>query len=259
MNSLQDILGKLSRGEITSSEAEALIRDSQIADLGFAVVDLQRQARRGRPEVIFCERKTIEHVVSIARAMLEAKQGVLLTRLTPEQTAAIRSEFSQTPLMENINARIAFLGNQAPKKNGVIGVLAAGTSDLSVAEEASFTAEALGSTVQRAYDVGVAGLHRLLARRDLLTAARVLIVVAGMEGALPSVVSGLTAAPVIAVPTSVGYGAHMEGISAFLSMINSCSPGVSVMNIDNGFGAGYLADVINGIGENAGAGNFSVE
>ncbi len=247
---LRQLFEAVAAGRLSPQEAEQQLRRQQVEELGFATIDLQRQARRGRPEVIYCQGKTSEQIVAIARRMVEAGQNVLMTRLTDEQLVVVEREFISEPLHVVHQARIAqIVLNPVRKKSGVVAVLAAGTSDLPVAEEAAFTAEALGSTVERAYDVGVAGLHRLLRRADLLARARVLVVVAGMEGALPSVVSGLVPGPVIAVPTSVGYGANLGGLSALLTMINSCSPGISVVNIDNGFGAGYLADLINEIGE----------
>lgn len=249
---LRALLHAVAMGKLTAEEAEQRIHEQQVDDLGFATLDLQRQLRRGRPEVILCEPKTAEQVVAIARRLADAGQNVLMTRLTPQQEAAVLAAFPAEKLVHSPEARLIHLVRQAPaKKTGVVAVLAAGTSDLPVAEEAACTAEALGSTVERAYDVGVAGLHRLLRRAELLTRAKVIVVVAGMEGALPSVVSGLVAAPVIAVPTSVGYGANLGGVAALLTMINGCSPGVSVVNIDNGFGAGYLADLIVEAGERA--------
>lgn len=251
-STLRLLLEAVASGELNPEEAEQQLRRSQIEELGFATIDLQRQARRGRPEVIYCEGKTDEQVIAIARKMLDAGQNVLMTRMRESQQAAARHEFAGEAMTHSAEARAMHLVRQpVARKTGVVGILAAGTSDLPVAEEAAFTADALGSTVERAYDVGVAGLHRLLRRADLLVRARVLIVVAGMEGALPGVVSGLVSCPVIAVPTSVGYGANFGGVSALLTMINSCSPGLSTVNIDNGFGAGYLADLINAIGENS--------
>ena len=247
--SIRAVLQAVRSGELSPEAAELRLREGQIAELGYAALDLQRQARRGRPEVVYAEGKTSEHVIGIARRMAEAGQNVLMTRLRPEQFGALRAAFGHSVRLEE-SARLAMLiSKPVPQKTGLVLVLAAGTSDLPVAEEAAFTAEFLGSPVERAYDVGVAGLHRLLRRADSLIRARVIIAVAGMEGALPGVVGGLVSAPVIAVPTSVGYGANYNGISALLTMLNGCSPGVTVQNIDNGFGAGYLADTINELGE----------
>lgn len=246
----RELLEAVAAGRLTPAQAEARLHQLQIADLGFATLDLQRTVRRNRPEVVYAEGKTTEQVVAIMRRFRDNGLNALASRLTPEQQQAVQAEFPGPELVLSSQARMAHLVQVPPRrKAGLVGVLAAGTSDLPVAEEAAFTAEALGSPVERAYDVGVAGIHRLFRRADLLVRARVLVVVAGMEGALPSVVSGLVSCPTIAVPTSVGYGANFGGLAALLTMINSCSPGVSVLNIDNGFGAGYLADCINGIGE----------
>ncbi len=250
-NSLRKLLEEVASGEKTIDEAEALIARREIAEMEFATIDLHRQRRRGRPEVIYAEGKLTHQLIQISKKMMESGQNVLMTRLNQDHMEAIQQEFKGDALEINEMARMAHIRQKeiAHPKEGVVGVFAAGTSDLPVAEEAAFTAEALGSTVERAFDVGVAGIHRLFQRSELMVKARVLVVVAGMEGALPSVVSGLVRRPVIAVPTSVGYGANLGGISALLTMINGCSPGVGVVNIDNGFGAGYLADSINEIGE----------
>lgn len=243
--SLRSLLEQVASGALTPEEGERALHGAEIREMGFASIDLQRQARRGRPEVIFCQGKTPEQIVAIAGAMIEAGQNVLATRIEPAAATAVKDAFPTVALIESAQARLLRLETTAPRRReGLVGVLAAGTTDIPVAEEAAQTAEFLGCEVERAYDVGVAGLHRLLRRADLLLRARVLVVVAGMEGALPSVVSGLVRAPVLAVPTTVGYGAHFQGLAPLLTMINSCSPGVAVLNIDNGFGAGYLADAI---------------
>jgi len=249
----RSLLQAVAAGRLSPADAEKLLRRTSIAELGYATVDLQRQARRGRPEVIFCERKTATQVVEIARRIGEAGQNALMTRMTDEHMAAVNEAFGKgDDLSLWPVARLAMLRRAVVKRRDpLVAVLAAGTSDLPVAEEAALTAEALGSTVERAYDVGVAGLHRLLGKADLLMRARVIVAVAGMEGALPSVVAGLVACPVIAVPTSVGYGASFGGATALLAMINSCSPGIGVVNIDNGFGAGYLADSIAALADRA--------
>ncbi|MBQ8643180.1 MAG: nickel pincer cofactor biosynthesis protein LarB [Candidatus Methanomethylophilaceae archaeon] len=213
-------------------------------DLGFAKVDHHRSIRQGVPEVVYGAGKTVEQIVAIAESMLNQGSGsVLVTRIT-EDTA---SEISRSlPIEYDPSSRIGVVGS-IPGHEGVgkIVVVSAGTSDIPVAEEAAVTAEFLGSKVTRIYDAGVAGIHRLLAHSEDLVSARVVIAVAGMEGALPSVVGGLVECPVIAVPTSVGYGASFGGLSALLTMLNSCASGISVVNIDNGFGAGFLADRIN--------------
>jgi hypothetical protein len=254
VNPTRDLLQRVASGELTAAEAEKQLAAQHLALLEHAAVDLHRASRRGRPEVIYGEGKTTEQIVSIAARMVEAGQNCLATRLSDEKRAALRTTFANHTLLESVPGRLMGItvAPTRPKK-GLVAILAAGTSDLAVAEEAALTAQFLGSPVERAYDVGVAGIHRLFRRADLLLNARVLIVVAGMEGALPGVVSGLAQQPVIAVPTSVGYGANFSGLSALLTMINTCSPGCSVVNIDNGFGAGYLADLMNGLGEGNGA------
>ncbi len=250
---LEHVLARVANGELPPDEATSVLRDMMTADMGFAQVDLQRQARRGRAEAVFCEGKTTPQVIAIAQRMVDAGQNAILTRTSSEQRAVLIESFSNRAIIRHDEARFVCIQVDPPlKKEGIVGVFAAGTTDIPVAEEAALTAEALGSPVERVYDVGVAGLHRLLRQTDTMDRARVLIVAAGMEGALPSVVGGLTRAPVIAVPTTVGYGASFNGLAALLGMLNSCSPGVSVVNIGNGFGAGYLADVINGIGEASG-------
>lgn len=258
--------GKPSRGilrAVTSAEAFALLddfragrverdtvlrafRSAPIADLGFAQVDLHRGLRQGFPEVIFGVGKTTEQVVQIAATLRDRDQRVLVTRVTAEHARALQQKFPQA-VYHAIAGCVTIQEQPLPKRPGVVAVLCAGTSDLPVAEEAAVTAEVMGNRVERVFDVGVAGLHRLLGRLDLVQSASVLIVVAGMEGALPSVVAGLVARPVIAVPTSVGYGASFGGLAALLAMLNSCASGVTVVNIDNGFGAGYAASQINAL------------
>lgn len=250
---LEELLGRVAAGELPAQDAASRARQLLVRDLGYAQVDTHRNHRRGRPEAIYCEGKTPQQVVEIARTLAEARQNVLMTRMDPAQMEAVDAAFPAVERVRNEQGRIMMLRVVEPiRKTGIVAVVCAGTTDIPVAEEAAFTAESLGSRVERLYDAGVAGLHRLLRHRQRLEDARVLIVVAGMEGALPSVVGGLVRAPVIAVPTSVGYGASFGGVAALLGMLNSCAPGLSVVNIDNGFGAGYLADVINGIGENPG-------
>lgn len=224
--------------------------NQKTADLGYAKVDLDRKKRTGVPEVIYGAGKNAEEIVGIARALADAGQEpVLITRID-EKKAAVCTDIFGEKFSYHRNAQIGILGRM-PETDGVgtVLVLTGGTSDIPVAEEAALTAEAMGNEVVRHYDVGVAGLHRLLACENDIVSATVIIAVAGMEGALASVVAGLSSCPVIAVPTSVGYGASFGGLSALLSMLNSCASGVSVVNIDNGFGAGFQASLINHVGK----------
>jgi len=214
------------------------------ADLHFAKPDYDRLRRRGMPEVIYGAGKTAEQITAIMRALNEAGQNAFATRVTPEQADAVRGALPTAVYHETSRILTCDIV-PLPEPKGKIAVLCAGTSDLPVAEEAAITAERMGAKVERVYDVGVAGLHRLLSRVELFGDANVIVVVAGMEGALPSVVGGLTDKPVIACPTSVGYGASFGGIAALLGMLNSCASGVTVVNIDNGFGAGIAAALIN--------------
>jgi len=214
-------------------------------DLGFACVDTGRQTRRGFPEVIFCQKKTKEEILKIARELdRDRKAPLLLTRLEPRAYAFLKPRLKG--LFYDKKARAAFRkGLRSPAAvEGEVLVVTAGTSDIPVAEEAALTLGLMGVSVRKLYDVGVAGVHRVMDRMDVLRRAAVIIVVAGMEGALASLVSGLVSCPVVAVPTSCGYGASFEGLSALLTMLNSCSPGIAVMNIDNGFGAGYFAGLV---------------
>ena len=217
-----------------------------VVDLGFAQVDTHRALRRGFPEVIFGAGKTPEQVVRIAAKLIDHKQRVLVTRASEEQARALRRKFKDT--VHHVAARCLTIDRKPlPKRPGTIAVICAGTSDLPVAEEAGVTADIMGNTVERISDVGVSGVHRLFGRLESIQSANVIIVVAGMEGALPSVVAGLVARPVIAVPTSIGYGASFGGLAALLGMLNSCASGMTVVNIDNGFGAGYAASQINAL------------
>jgi NCAIR mutase (PurE)-related protein len=246
--SIRALLEALAAGRLGVADVEEQLHRLQIAEMGFAALDLDREARRGLPEVVYGEGKTAEQIVLIARRLADAGQNVLVTRVDAERRAALRAGLPEFEIRESDLARLleVRVGPVQPR-GGPVAVLAAGTSDLPVAEEAAFTAEWHGCTVERAYDVGVAGLHRLLGRADLLRRARVIIAVAGMEGALPTVVSGLVRCPVIAVPTSVGYGVSQGGFAALLTMLSSCSTGVAVVNIDNGFGAGCMAGAILGV------------
>jgi len=233
-------------GEIPRAKALSAFQAAPTANLGFAQVDTHRALRKGFPEVIYGAGKTVEQVVKIAGKLLERESQVLVTRVGADQARALRREFKKA--VHHKLARCVTIENKPlAKRPGLIAVICAGTSDLPVAEEAAVTAEIMGNRVERIADVGVAGLHRILARLETLQTANVLVVVAGMEGALPSVVAGLVSRPVIAVPTSVGYGASFGGVAALLGMLNSCGSGVTVVNIDNGFGAGYAASQINSL------------
>ena len=244
MNDIRDLLEKVKAGEITPEEAEAQLKIKPFVDLGFAKPDTHRGLRQGVPEVIYGAGKSPEQIKQIADALMEAGQKtVIATRVDADKASCL----DMTKYYDV--ARICVFGEiPSPDTDGSIVILTGGTSDLPVAEEAAVTAELLGNNVTRLYDVGVAGIHRLLAHTEEIMNAKVIIAIAGMEGALASVVGGLADCPVIAVPTSVGYGASFEGLAALLSMLNSCASGVSVVNIDNGFGAGYLAGMINHIG-----------
>ncbi len=240
---LRALLAALARGESSVEETEAKLRHLPFEDLGHTKVDHHRTLRRGFPEVIYGPGKTPAQVTEIAGALAARAQTVLVTRTSEESYEAVRA--AHPDARWNATARLIVLSKGSPPTpSGRVAVLSGGTSDLPVAEEAAVTAELVGAEVERVFDVGVAGLHRLLGHHDRWEEADVLVVVAGMEGALPSVVSGLASVPVIAVPTSVGYGASFGGLAALLAMLNGCSPGVSVVNIDNGFGAGYLAGLI---------------
>jgi NCAIR mutase (PurE)-related protein len=249
---LETLLTQVAAGTMTPQEGLEQLRFLPYEDIGFARIDHHRHLRQGVPEVIFCEGKTVDQVRGIGERILNHQSNLLATRASPEAAEALLTLSPQADY--NAIARTVVVQQTAPSPTaGVVLVAAAGTSDMPVAEEAVVTARALGSTVQTVYDVGVAGLHRLLDTRELLFAARVIVVVAGMEGALASVVGGLVDKPVVAVPTSVGYGANFGGLAPLLAMLNSCAAGVAVVNIDNGFGAGYMAHSINLIGENAAA------
>lgn len=233
-------------GKVDAARVLQAFRAAPVADLGFAQVDIHRGLRQGFPEVIFGAGKTPEQVTQIAARLWKQEGRVLVTRATQPHAAAVKRKLRKAVYHEA--ARCLTLERKAlPKRSGTIAVVCAGTSDLPVAEEAAVTADIMGNRVERLYDVGVAGLHRLLGRLDIVQSANVVVVVAGMEGALPSVVAGLVARPVIAVPTSVGYGASFGGVAALLGMLNSCGSGVTVVNIDNGFGAGFAASQINAL------------
>jgi len=242
------LLRKIQAGEISPEDALMKLCTTPFEDLGYAKLDNHRELRQGIPEVIYGAGKTPEQITGIASAMRnKGQQLILITRLAQDIAEAVKESLPlQYPLQYYKTARIGIIGDM-PESDGIgkIVVATGGTSDMPVAEEAALTAEALGNSVVRLYDVGVAGLHRLLSRLNDIMDAQVIIAIAGMEGALASVIGGLVDCPVIGVPTSVGYGASFNGLSALLAMLNSCASGVSVVNIDNGFGAGYLASMIN--------------
>jgi len=249
---LRVLLESVKSGETQVDDAMASLRALPFEDLGFAKVDHHRNLRSGFPEVIYCPGKATEHVVAIAERLAARSHKVLASRATPEVAAAVQRALPNAVYHEA--PRMLVIPGEAPQSEekiardaaqGTVLVVSAGTADISVAEEAAVTASEMGSPVERLYDVGVAGIHRLLGHHDRLMSANVLVVVAGMEGALASVVGGLVSRPVIAVPTSVGYGASFHGLSALLTMLNSCASGVGVVNIDNGFGGGFLAHLIN--------------
>ena len=243
---IQSLLEHVREGTMDVAEAVNDLKSLPFEDLGFARIDHHRLLRRGFPEVILCEGKTIEQVVVIAEKIVEKGATLLATRATSEMAEAIQRAVPSAQYHAAARIVVAETESKSPiKGRGTILVVSAGTSDIPVAEEAAVTAEVMGNKVERLFDVGVAGLHRLLAHRELLQSARVIVVVAGMEGALASVVGGLVDMPVIAVPTSIGYGASFGGLAALLGMLNSCSPGITVVNIDNGFGAGYAAGLMN--------------
>jgi pyridinium-3,5-biscarboxylic acid mononucleotide synthase len=243
-SSLRQLFAQVQSRKLSPDEAVDRLRHLPFEDLGFAKVDHHRVLRQGMPEVIFSQGKTPKQVAGIFSRLAAHGGNVLATRASEQQYAAV---IAQIPKAEYRSLARAIVLKRDRKRygKGVIAVVSAGTSDIPVAEEAVVTAELMGNSVQHIYDVGVAGIHRLLAHRGVLAQARVIIVCAGMEGALPSVVGGLVGVPVIAVPTSVGYGAAFEGLAALLGMMNSCASNVSVVNIDNGFGAGYVASLIN--------------
>ncbi len=244
-DSLRELLNGLSTGEVSVDEALERLKNLPFEDIGFACIDHHRGLRRGLSEVIYGEGKDVADIIAIMERMVDQNENIMVTRLSSDKAQKIRQRFSEGIYHER--ARVLTL-NQKPTKvsgKGTILIISAGTSDIPVAEEAAITARFMGNEVEIIHDIGVSGLHRLLAFRASLTKASVIVVVAGMEGALPSVVGGLVDRPVIAVPTSVGYGASFEGITALLGMLNSCAAGITVVNIDNGFGAGYAASVIN--------------
>ena len=242
---LENLLKKFHSGEISMEETVAKLKSLPFEDLGFARVDHHRSLRKGFPEVIWGEGKTSREILSIMRQLKGKGQNILVTRLESRKARSIQKVFPKSHYYPRSKVFTYFTHPVKTSGKGTILVITAGTTDIPVAEEAALTAQFMGNRVETLYDVGVAGIHRLLSAREKLEAAHVLIVVAGMEGALPSVVGGLVDRPVIAVPTSVGYGASFGGVTALLAMLNSCASGVAVVNIDNGFGAGCVASLIN--------------
>ena len=242
-----EILMKLKNGELSVEEAEGHLRRQPFEELGYAKIDTHRKLRSGFPEVVFCSGKADEHLLEIFGKIYETEGEVFGTRASQRQYELLKERYPD--VQYDTVSGIIKIENPGKEKQGCITVCTAGTSDIAVAEEAAQTAEYFVSYIERVYDVGVSGLHRLLANLDTIQKANCIIAVAGMEGALASVIGGLVDKPVIAVPTSVGYGANLKGLSALLTMINSCANGIAVVNIDNGYGAGYIASQINRLGE----------
>ena len=242
---LEDLLRKVRTGRTSTDEAIAQLKSLPFEDLGYARIDHHRSLRKGFPEVIWGEGKSSGQILSIMRQLKRKRQNILITRLDGKKAKAIQKIFQKSRYYPRPKVLTYLIHPVKPGGKGTILVITAGTTDIPVAEEAVVTAQFMGNRVETLYDVGVAGIHRILYEREKLEAARILIVVAGMEGALPSVVAGLIDRPVIAVPTSVGYGTSFGGITALLAMLNSCASGVAVVNIDNGFGAGYMASLMN--------------
>ncbi len=241
---IREILQAHANGEISTDKAAKDLENLSYEDIGYARIDHSRNERQGFPEVVFGEGKTKQQIAGIFEKLIERSPNVLITRTTSDVYGEIRNSFTDAEWHEQAGL-IRVLRDQTERGVGEISVVTAGTSDIPVAEEAALTAETMGNRVKRIWDAGVAGIHRILSEREVLQASRVVIVVAGMEGALPSVVGGLVRVPVVAVPTSIGYGASFGGIAALLGMLNSCASNVTVVNIDNGFGAGFVASLIN--------------
>lgn len=243
-NDIEEILQSHSKGNLSTAEATDKLKNLSYENIGYARVDHSRAVRQGFPEVVFGQGKTKEQIVGIFEKLIARSQNVLITRTTSEVFGEIRNVFTDAEWHADAKI-IRVFRDKTELGTGEIAIVTAGTSDIPVAEEAALTAEAMGNRVKRIWDAGVAGIHRILSEREILQNSRVVIVVAGMEGALPSVVGGLVKVPVIAVPTSIGYGASFGGIAALLGMLNSCASNVTVVNIDNGFGAGFVASLIN--------------
>ena len=246
-NTLRQLLESVASGRVTPDEAVTKLKRLPFEDLTYARVDHHRSLRKGFPEVIFGQGKSPEHILGIMEAMVEQGDTVMVTRLSPKKATVITAKHPNVTYHRQARILVHTTQSAKPAGKGLIMVVAAGTSDIPVAEEVVITATTMGHTVKSLYDVGVSGMHRLVDRDEFWAEASVFVVVAGMEGALPSVVGGLVDKPVIAVPTSVGYGASFGGVTALLGMLNSCASGLSVVNIDNGFGAGYQASLINKI------------
>lgn len=242
---LRKLLEDVKAGGTSIEDALSILRDLPYQDLSYATLDHHRGLRKGFPEVVFCQGKSPQQVAEVVSELAKRNDRVMATRVEEEMYTAVKAALPQARYYAQARIMVVDSGEEKPPvrpdDDGYVLVVCAGTSDIPVAEEAAVTAELLGSRVERLYDVGVAGLHRLLGRRETLFGAEVIIAVAGMEGALASVIGGLVACPVIAVPTSVGYGASFDGLAPLLTMLNSCAPGVAVVNVDNGFGAGYFA------------------
>jgi NCAIR mutase (PurE)-related protein len=245
VNLLKDLLQKIKDGTIEIDEAIQKLKLLPFEDIGFASIDHHRHLRRGFPEVIYGRGKKVEEIITIIEKMVDKEENVLITRLTDNKATIIKKHFSSSDYYPKSRILTIEVRPIEKRGKGKILVISAGTADIPVAEEAAITATFMGNDVETLFDVGVAGLHRLLQNKDTIMNASVIVVVAGMEGALPSIVGGLVDKPVIAVPTSTGYGASFRGLSALLGMLNSCAAGVTVVNIDNGFGAGYAASLIN--------------
>lgn len=246
MTRLQHLLENIRAGNITIEEGLKILDDFPFLDLGYAKIDFHRELRKGFPESIFAPGKTLSQIRDIVEHMV-GKGIIVITKANREIYESVK-DLGKSTFFEKCN--LILIGEQKKKKTtGYILVVTAGTSDIPIAEEAAVTAEILGNTVKRLYDVGIAGIHRLLPHKNLLAQARVIIAAAGMEGVLPSIITGLVSTPVIALPTSIGYGTGIKGLSAILTMLNSCAPGMVVVNVDNGYGAGIFAHQINGMGE----------
>ncbi|HLH76577.1 MAG TPA: nickel pincer cofactor biosynthesis protein LarB [Candidatus Binataceae bacterium] len=256
-STIRQLLEQIADGTLSVERALTDLRHLPFADLEFAKIDLHRQLRRGLPEVVFGAGKSAEQIASIGAQIVARGQNLIVTRLDEDKARQVRRRLRRLEYRSDASLGTVIVHPEPPRGHGTVLVICAGTSDLAVAEEAALCAELFGNRVSRLYDVGVAGLHRLTSNLELIAAASVVIVVAGMEGALPSVVAGLIDKPVIAVPTSVGYGAALGGIAALLGMLNACSGGITVVNIDNGFGAALSATLINRVGWSEHAGNGS--
>jgi NCAIR mutase (PurE)-related protein len=247
INALKELIEKVRDGTIGVDDALVKLRDLPFEDIGFASIDHHRALRRGCPEVIYARGKKAEDIVEIVKKMVAKEENILATKLTDDKAAIIKEHFPKGNYYADSKVFTLEVKPLEKRGKGTILVISAGTADIPVAEEAAITARFMGNEVETMFDVGVSGIHRILGKRDALMEASVIVVVAGMEGALPSIVGGLVDKPVIAVPTSTGYGASFRGLSALLGMLNSCASGVTVVNIDNGFGAGYAASLINRI------------